>query len=94
MVRFLFPIVSLSSFVGGVVELSSPKHSWSTKVGVWFVAWVCFMKILHGQNVESEKRFKALFELLVWPHKVEPWFYSWYRGRVETLDAKYNLIFR
>ncbi len=33
----------------------------------------------------------ALFELLVWPHEVEPWFHSWYRGRVETLDAKYNL---
>ncbi len=31
----------------------------------------------------------ALFELLVWPHEVEPWFHSWYRGRVETLDAKY-----
>ncbi len=36
----------------------------------------------------------ALFELLVWPHEVEPRFHSWYRGRVETLDAKYNLIFR
>ncbi len=24
--------------------------------------------------------------------EVEPWFHSWYRGRVETLDAKYNLI--
>ncbi len=34
------------------------------------------------------------FELLVWPHEVEPWFHSRYRGRVETLDAKYNLIFR
>ncbi len=33
----------------------------------------------------------ALFELLVWPHKVEPWFHS---CRIETLDAKYNLIFR
>ncbi len=31
----------------------------------------------------------ALFELLVWPHEVEPWFHSWYslRGRVETLDT-------
>ncbi len=27
-------------------------------------------------------------------YEVEPWFHSWYRGRVETLDAKYNLIFR
>ncbi len=36
----------------------------------------------------------VLFELLVWPHEVEPWFHSWYRGRIETLDAKYNLIFR
>ncbi len=35
----------------------------------------------------------ALFELLVWPHEVEPWFHSWYRGRVETLDAKYNLAY-
>ncbi len=32
----------------------------------------------------------ALFELLVWPHEVEPWFHSWYRGGVETLDAKYR----
>ncbi len=24
---------------------------------------------------------------------MKPWFHSWYRGRVETLDAKYNLIF-
>ncbi len=26
---------------------------------------------------------------LVWPHEVEPWFHSWYRGRVETLDANH-----
>ncbi len=25
--------------------------------------------------------------VLVWPREVEPWFHSWYRGRVETLDA-------
>ena len=31
--------------------------------------------------------------MLVWPHEVEPWFHSWYRGRVETLDAKYNLAY-
>ncbi len=24
---------------------------------------------------------------------MEPWFHSWYRGRVETLDAKYNLAY-
>ncbi len=36
----------------------------------------------------------ALFELSVWPHEVEPWFHSWYRGRVETLDAKYNPMFK
>ncbi len=42
---------------------------------------------------EGERRIiVALFELLVWPREVEPWFHSWYRGRVETLDAKYNLI--
>ncbi len=23
----------------------------------------------------------------MWPHKVEPQFHSWYRGRVEILDA-------
>ncbi len=43
---------------------------------------------LEGNN------YMALFELLVWPHEVESWFHSWYRGRVETLDAKYNLMFR
>ncbi len=41
-----------------------------------------------------DPRCVALFELLVWPHEEEPWFHSWYRGRVEILDAKYNLIFR
>ncbi len=29
----------------------------------------------------------ALFELLVWPHEVEPWFHSWYRDWVEALDV-------
>ncbi len=29
-----------------------------------------------------------LFELFVWPREVEPWFQSWYRGRVETLGAR------
>ncbi len=28
----------------------------------------------------------------MWPHGEELWSHSWYRGRVETLDAKYNLI--
>ncbi len=28
----------------------------------------------------------ARFELLVWPHEVEPWFHSWFRDRA---DAKY-----
>ncbi len=31
--------------------------------------------------------YLALFELLVWPHEVEPWFHSWYKDRVKTLDA-------
>ena len=26
--------------------------------------------------------------MLVWPHEVEPWCHSLYRGRVEALDAK------
>ncbi len=25
-----------------------------------------------------------------WPHEVDPWFHSWYRGRAETLDATHN----
>ncbi len=25
--------------------------------------------------------------LLVCPNEVEPWFHSWYRARIETLDA-------
>ncbi len=50
-------------------------------------------------NVDQEEGSKAVWHqgegaLLVRPHEVEPWFHSWYRGRVETLDAKYNLIFR
>ncbi len=42
------------------------------------------------RSVHEEYVIIALFELLVWPHEVEPWFHTWYRGRVETLDAKYN----
>ncbi len=29
----------------------------------------------------------AFYELLVQPHEVEPWFHSWYRSRVETLNS-------
>ncbi len=28
---------------------------------------------------------------IVWPHEVESRFHSCYRGKVKTLDAKYNL---
>ncbi len=87
--------------------------------------WYVLSHVSHFGNI-------ALFELLVWPHEVEPWFsflvqrlgqrpqmlniISYFRqlslncqcghmkwshgfilytgrGRVETLDAKYNLIF-
>ncbi len=33
----------------------------------------------------------ALILLIVCPHEVEPWFHSWYRGRLETIDSKYDL---
>ena len=26
----------------------------------------------------------ALFELVVWPHEMEPRFHSWYKGRVDV----------
>ncbi len=42
-------------------------------------------------NLEKELQTLAESEI---SHEVEPWFHSWYRGRVETLDARYNLIFR
>ncbi len=28
----------------------------------------------------------------MWPHEVEPWFCSWYRGRVETLDELHHTL--
>ncbi len=41
------------------------------------------------QRVETQDaKYNLIFKLLVWPHEVEPWFHSWYRGRVETLEAK------
>ncbi len=43
---------------------------------------------------DEEMNESRLFELLVWPHEVEPWLHYWYRSKVGTLDAKYNLIFR
>ncbi len=33
----------------------------------------------------------SLSELLAWPYEAEPQFDSWYRDRVETLDAKYDI---
>ena len=30
----------------------------------------------------------------MWPCEVKLWFHSWYRGGVETLDAKYNLVYQ
>ncbi len=47
-----------------------------------------------GVSVSKDIIPIILSYLLVWPHEVDPWIHSWYRGRVETLDAKYNLIFR
>ncbi len=47
------------------------------------------IQVMNGCRVETLDA-----ELFVWPHEVEPWFHSWYRGSVETLDAKYNLILR
>ncbi len=44
------------------------------------------------ETLDRRYNLIALFELLVWPHEVEPWFHSLYRGRVETLYAKYNLV--
>ncbi len=41
--------------------------------------------------VSSCYRDRNSVALLVWPHEVESLFHSWYRGRVETLEAKYNL---
>ena len=40
-----------------------------------------------NERVISHILGSSLFELLVWPHEVEPCFHSWYRGRVEIIDA-------
>ncbi len=53
-----------------------------------------YMVNLQYQKVTTYLAPLHVVMLLVWPHEVEPWFHSWYRGRVVTLDAKYNLIFR
>ena len=45
-----------------------------------------------SKSRKVDHHVSCLGSSLVWPHEVEPWFHSWYRGRVETLDAKYNLI--
>ncbi len=41
-------------------------------------------------KIEKRSYLGSLYESLVSP---QPWFYSWYRGRVEALDAKYNLAY-
>ncbi len=51
------------------------------------------LKRYRVETLDTKSYIQAtLFELLVWPHEVEPWFHSWYRGRIETLDAKYFLV--
>ncbi len=35
----------------------------------------------YGFMVEILDAKVALFELIVWPHEVDPWFHSLYRGR-------------
>ncbi len=47
--------------------------------------FVCYSEIL---------LYSRLFTFVACPHEVEPWCHPWYVVRVETLDAKYNLIFR
>ncbi len=47
---------------------------------------LCMVLIICINNYYRKVIKVALFELLVCPHD------SWYRGRVETLDAKYNLV--
>ncbi len=44
--------------------------------------------MIESRRKESPPIVISLFEL---PHEVEPWFHSWYRSMVETLDAKYHL---
>ena len=33
------------------------------------------------------------YKLLVWPQKAEPWFHSWYRGRVEPQGARLSTLY-
>ncbi len=54
------------------------------------LAEVCLA--LLSSNISAPTEYTTnfhLIELLVWPHEVETWYHSWYRG---TRDAKYNLI--
>ena len=62
----------------------------SSRKLVGFISAVpALMRIKEQLSVACVSVREALSELLVWPHEVEPWFHSWCRGRVETLDAKY-----
>ena len=56
---------------------------WPHETWPWFHSWY------RGRVETLDTKY-----LLVWPHEIWPWFHSWYRGtgRVETLDANYNLI--
>ncbi len=46
------------------------------------------------ETLEAKYNFLVgLFHLLVWPHEVEQWFHSWYRGSYKEETLKYNLIF-
>ncbi len=50
---------------------------------------------MHSHDMREESYLgSSLLTVSVATYEVELWFHSWYRGRVETLDAKYNLIFR
>ena len=66
------------------------KHHIPVKIDTGFTT--CYRNYAVGGRSIKKKTIYLIFkvfELLVWPHEVEPWFHSWHRGRVETLDAKY-----
>ncbi len=53
-----------------------------------------FSLVIHTSLLDREHDVRNLADIIPHPserlRRSEPWFHSWYRGRVETRDAKYN----
>ena len=43
------------------------------------------------EDITQGSEGKVFHKVSVWPHEVEPWFHSWYRGRVAFFELPHEV---